>query len=49
MAKAVRRVLTEEGLADRLSCNARRKVEQYDWSNVLPKWEKVLDRVTIKH
>jgi glycosyltransferase involved in cell wall biosynthesis len=49
MAKAVRRVLTEKGLADRLSYNARRKVEQFDWSYILPKWERVLTDVTVGH
>ena len=49
MARAVKRLITEDGLAERLSSNARRKAEQLDWSNVLPKWEKVLNRVTIKH
>jgi glycosyltransferase involved in cell wall biosynthesis len=43
MAKAVRRLMTVDGLAERLSSNARRKVEQCDWSNVLPKWEKLLN------
>jgi glycosyltransferase involved in cell wall biosynthesis len=42
MAKAVQRLLTEEGLAERLSRNARRKVEQYDWSNIFPTWERLL-------
>jgi len=42
MAGAVRRLLTEEGLAERLSHNARRKVEQFDWSTVLPQWEAIL-------
>jgi len=42
MAKAVRRLLTEDGLAQRLSQNARRKVEEFDWSNILPKWEGLL-------
>jgi glycosyltransferase involved in cell wall biosynthesis len=42
MAAAVRRVLTEPGLAARLSANARKKAEQYDWSVILPKWEKLL-------
>jgi len=42
MAQAVRRVLTEEGLAERLSRNARRKAQQFDWSVVLPRWEGVL-------
>jgi glycosyltransferase involved in cell wall biosynthesis len=45
MAQAVRRFLTEDGLAERLSKNARRKVEQFDWSSILPKWEKILMEV----
>ncbi|OQW35957.1 MAG: glycosyl transferase family 1 [Nitrospira sp. SG-bin1] len=45
MAQAVRRFLTEDGLADRLSKNARIKVEQFDWPSILPKWEKILMEV----
>lgn len=41
MAKAITRFLTEDGLAERLTKNARRKVEQFDWRNVLPKWERL--------
>ncbi|MBS0153955.1 MAG: glycosyltransferase [Nitrospira sp.] len=41
MANAVRRFLIEDGLAERLSMNGRRKVEQFDWSIVLPKWERL--------
>jgi glycosyltransferase involved in cell wall biosynthesis len=41
MAKAARRLLTEDGLAERLSGNARRKADQFDWSNVLPRWERL--------
>lgn len=42
MAVAVLRVLCEAGLAERLSQNARNKVEQFDWSVVLPQWEELL-------
>jgi glycosyltransferase involved in cell wall biosynthesis len=42
MGKAVQRILTEDGLAERLSANARRKSEQLDWSNILPRWERLL-------
>lgn len=42
LAAAVRRVLTEPGLAARLSNNARRKTEMFDWSVVLPQWEQLL-------
>jgi len=39
MAAAVRRLLTEPGLAAKLSHNGRAKVEKMDWSIVLPQWE----------
>lgn len=39
MATAVRRILIDPELAGRLSLNARTKVEQFDWSAVLPKWQ----------
>jgi glycosyltransferase involved in cell wall biosynthesis len=45
MAKAVQRLLTEDGLAERLSGNARRKAEQFDWSSILPRWESLLTGV----
>jgi glycosyltransferase involved in cell wall biosynthesis len=39
MAEAVRRILTEPGLAAALSRNARAKAENLDWSVILPQWE----------
>lgn len=39
MAAAVRRILSEPGLAERLSRNARATAERHDWSHVLPRWE----------
>ncbi|MEO6727049.1 MAG: glycosyltransferase family 4 protein, partial [Blastocatellia bacterium] len=45
MAAAVRRLLTEPGLAATLSRNARRKAESFDWSNVLPMWRDLLGKV----
>jgi glycosyltransferase involved in cell wall biosynthesis len=42
MAAAVRRILTEPDLAQRLSENARQKAEGFDWSVVLPQWEELL-------
>lgn len=39
MAAAVNRILTEPMLAECLSRNARRKVEAFDWSVVMPQWE----------
>ncbi len=41
MAAAVRRVLTEMDLAERLSYNARRKADQFDWHNIIPEWERL--------
>jgi glycosyltransferase involved in cell wall biosynthesis len=45
MAAAVRRLLAEPGLARRLSENARKKAEQFDWITVLPQWESLLTAV----
>jgi glycosyltransferase involved in cell wall biosynthesis len=42
MAAAVWRILTEPGLAERLSRNARAKAEQFDWWIILPQWEQLL-------
>ncbi len=39
MAAAIRRILTESNLAERLSTNARKKAEQFNWSVILPQWE----------
>ena len=39
MADAVKRLLTEPGLAARLSRNARAKAETFAWEVVLPQWE----------
>ena len=44
MADAIRRIISEPGLAGRLSANARRKAESFDWSVVLPQWEVLLER-----
>jgi hypothetical protein len=43
MAAAVEQILLSPGLSSRLSLNARRKAEQYDWSRVLPLWEGALN------
>lgn len=49
MADAIRRILTEPGLAERLSRNAREKAEQFDWSVILPQWEELLLDVIGRH
>jgi glycosyltransferase involved in cell wall biosynthesis len=41
MSAAVLRLLTEPGLAEKISTNARRKAESFDWLAILPKWEKL--------
>jgi glycosyltransferase involved in cell wall biosynthesis len=45
MAGSIRRILVEPGLAHRLSLNARRKAETFDWSNILPQWEHLLSSI----
>ncbi len=45
MAAAVQRILTEPGLAARLSSQARKKAEQFDWVQIMPKWEDTLSRI----
>ena len=47
MAEAVRRVLAEPGLAERLSRNARSKAEGFDWSVVLPAWENIFSEIIL--
>jgi glycosyltransferase involved in cell wall biosynthesis len=42
MAAAIEQILTEPGLAGRLSQNARTDAERYDWSVVLPQWESLI-------
>ncbi len=44
MANAIRRLYREPGLASRLSSNARRRVEKFDWSLVLPAWQELLSK-----
>jgi glycosyltransferase involved in cell wall biosynthesis len=45
MTAAMKRILTEPGLAERLSSNARRKVEGLDWQVVQPRWEALFEEV----
>ena len=42
MASAIRRILTETGLAKELSRNGRKRVEEFDWSIIFPQWDKLL-------
>lgn len=41
MAAAVRRLLLQPRLAERLSRTARDNVQPYDWAEVLPSWERL--------
>ncbi len=41
MARAVLAVLEQPGLAGRFSTNARRKAESFDWSVLLPRWQRL--------
>jgi len=45
MADAIRHVLTEPELAAKLSSNAHKKVEQDDWSIILPQWENLFSSI----
>lgn len=45
MAAALRQLLAEPRLAKELSLNARKKVESFDWSKVLPKWSSLFDEI----
>jgi glycosyltransferase involved in cell wall biosynthesis len=45
MTQAVYRILTEPGLAERLSQNGREKAEQFDWSKVLTEWKRLIEQV----
>jgi glycosyltransferase involved in cell wall biosynthesis len=48
LATAVRRVLAEPALAARLSANARRDAEAFDWANVLPMWTSFLSKAAME-
>lgn len=45
MVEAVLRLLREPDLAERLSRSARRKAEAFDWSVVLPPWERLFEEI----
>jgi glycosyltransferase involved in cell wall biosynthesis len=49
MAEAVRKVLTEPGLAQQLSQNARLQAEKFDWSKILPEWKKLFLSIIKDH
>lgn len=38
----IERIFLNEGLSQKLSKNARKKAETFDWENIKPKWEQLL-------
>ena len=42
MARSVMRILADRALAEHLSTRARTKAEGYDWANILPKWDTLI-------
>lgn len=49
MADAVRRILTEQGLAGKLSGNGRAKAQEFDGSHSFHQWESLLTSVIERH
>jgi glycosyltransferase involved in cell wall biosynthesis len=49
MAAAVQRLLNDPELARFLSVNARRKAERFGWSELLPRWERLLQTAVSAH
>lgn len=45
MATAVKRILTDDALAERLSVAGRLKAERHGWGVVLPRWDELLDHL----
>ncbi|HAW09318.1 MAG TPA: glycosyl transferase family 1 [Bacteroidetes bacterium] len=45
MAASIQRILDDPELASRLSTNARKKAEQFDWSIILPQWENIFGSI----
>lgn len=49
MAAAIRRLLSEPGLASRLTVAARTKVGGFSWHSILPRWQHLLQSVVDNH
>ena len=45
MAEAIERIILNPDLAARLSLNARKKAESFDWSIVLPQWDHLFNEI----
>ncbi len=48
MAAALRSVMTDQSLADRLATAARKKAEGFGWEHVLPLWLELINQSTAK-
>lgn len=46
MTAAIRRVLEQEGLAQSLSHHAHSYVQQFDWVEILPRWNRLIEEVS---
>lgn len=44
-ADAIQNIITDQSLASRLSSNAREKAESFDWSIILPQWDRLFHEV----
>lgn len=47
MADACRRILRDKKLAQKLSINARKKAERFDWKVILPQWCTLFESINI--
>lgn len=47
MVAAVRRVLAEPGLGEHLSREGRKTAEQFDWSSIVPQWQRLLTSIRL--
>jgi len=45
MVEAIIQLLQKPTLVQKLSQNGRRLAEQWDWSNIIPKWKKIFEEV----
>lgn len=48
LAGAIAKILNDPALARRISRNARRKAEQWDWEMVLPQWTALIEECLVK-
>jgi glycosyltransferase involved in cell wall biosynthesis len=49
MAKAIQLILSNPGLGQKLSCQARKRAEKNDWSTILPQWDRLFNEILESH